>query len=288
MLNYFIFTTNAKTYNLDQSINKNNFVYWHKRIIKIKTGDIVFIYSAIPNKRILYKATVSEVVPNYDYVFDREFYNKQGPNPNYKGKEFVKLTNFMKCNDVNLSYDKLKSFGLKGIEGQQEINNKPELLKYIKSSISKQELFEALEYDKNLNSTEKEILSKYRIGQGKYRDELFELYKGSCVISKVKVEEILIASHILPWSESNNYQKTDKYNGLLLAASIDKLFDQKLISFDDNGFMVISQFFKDNYSNYEKIMLNIGIYKSYINRTKSLDLHPKTKEYMKIHFQSLK
>jgi hypothetical protein len=75
---------------------------------------------------------------------------------------------------------------------------------------------------------------------------------------------------------------------LLLAASIDKLFDQKFISFDDDGFMVVSKTFKENHSDYKEIMLNIGIYKSYIDRTKSLDLHPKTQEYMKKHFKSLK
>jgi putative restriction endonuclease len=45
----------------------------------------------------------------------------------------------------------------------------------------------------------------------------------------------LIASHIKPWAKSNNSERLDGNNGLLLAPHADKLFDRGWISFQDNG-----------------------------------------------------
>jgi hypothetical protein len=39
----------------------------------------------------------------------------------------------------------------------------------------------------------------------------------------------------MPWAASSNEQRLDRYNGLLLTASIDRLFDQGLISFTAEG-----------------------------------------------------
>ena len=40
---------------------------------------------------------------------------------------------------------------------------------------------------------------------------------------------ILIASHIKPWRVSNNNERLDVYNGLLLLPNLDKLFDKGYI-----------------------------------------------------------
>jgi len=95
-----------------------------------------------------------------------------------------------------------------------------------------------LEEDSNLNLLEKETLINSRIGMGKYRKEIIELYNAECLLSGINFEKILIASHILPWKWSNNLEKINKFNGLLLSANIDKLFDSFLISFDSNGLLV--------------------------------------------------
>ncbi|UNU90795.1 HNH endonuclease signature motif containing protein [Aeromonas dhakensis] len=46
---------------------------------------------------------------------------------------------------------------------------------------------------------------------------------------------MLIASHISPWRESNNTERLDGNNGLLLSPHIDKLFDRGWITFTDAG-----------------------------------------------------
>lgn len=97
-----------------------------------------------------------------------------------------------------------------------------------------------IEKDKITTPDEKRVLIKYRLGQTEYRNQLIEHW-GGCSVSGCDFVEILIASHIKPWSECEPNEKIDKYNGLLLSPNYDKLFDRYLISFDDNGLIIISK-----------------------------------------------
>lgn len=91
----------------------------------------------------------------------------------------------------------------------------------------------------SIPETEKRELRKARIGQGVFRKELISLW-GKCSVTRFEKTEILIASHILPWRKSTNFQRLDKFNGLLLLPNYDKLFDKGLISFENNGKIIIS------------------------------------------------
>lgn len=91
----------------------------------------------------------------------------------------------------------------------------------------------------NLKATEKAALIKARIGQGVYRRKLMELWQGRCAVTGCDVEAVLVASHAKPWRSSNNQERLDPHNGLLLAASVDRLFDNGLIAFDDDGRILI-------------------------------------------------
>jgi len=50
----------------------------------------------------------------------------------------------------------------------------------------------------------------------------------------------LIASHCKPWRDSNNEERLDGENGLLLTPTIDHLFDRGFISFENNGRLLVS------------------------------------------------
>ena len=89
-------------------------------------------------------------------------------------------------------------------------------------------------------NTEKENLVKCRIGQGDFRDKLIKYWNG-CSVTRYQNTEILIASHIKPWSESTSEERLDSFNGLLLTPNLDKLFDKGFISFDDEGKILISK-----------------------------------------------
>lgn len=96
---------------------------------------------------------------------------------------------------------------------------------------------------KKRTPTEKLALVKARRGQGKFRDGLIELW-GLCAVSECKELNVLRASHIMPWNVSNDTQRLDKYNGLLLSPNLDAAFDKGLITFTDDQRIVISKLLK--------------------------------------------
>ena len=65
-------------------------------------------------------------------------------------------------------------------------------------------------------------------------------WKGKCCVTGVDLKYLLEGSHIVPWSESTDEEKIDHNNGLLLCPQIHTLFDKHLISFSDEGNMLIS------------------------------------------------
>lgn len=81
---------------------------------------------------------------------------------------------------------------------------------------------------------ERDTLVRSRVNQGVFRDRLLEVYGGQCCITGLRNEELLIASHIKPWSESEDNEKLIPENGLLLNALHDKAFDRGLITFTDD------------------------------------------------------
>jgi hypothetical protein len=94
---------------------------------------------------------------------------------------------------------------------------------------------------RTLNSTAKALLVEARIGQGTYRADLMKLWDGKCSLTGCDIPQVLIASHAKPWAESSNKERLDAFNGLLLSAHIDRLFDTGLISFCDKGRLLVSE-----------------------------------------------
>lgn len=88
--------------------------------------------------------------------------------------------------------------------------------------------------------TEKESIAKVRIGQAFFKNKLKEL-RCKCSLCEIDDERLLIASHIKEWCESNNQERVDPNNGLLLCPLHDSLFDKHLISFKENGMIAISK-----------------------------------------------
>ncbi|MCV2437195.1 HNH endonuclease [Paucibacter sp. DJ2R-2] len=90
-----------------------------------------------------------------------------------------------------------------------------------------------------VTATTRTALIEARVGQGRYREDLLKIWHRRCAVTGCGIEKALVASHAVPWRENKDPETClDPYNGLLLAASIDKLFDQGLISFDESGRML--------------------------------------------------
>ena len=92
----------------------------------------------------------------------------------------------------------------------------------------------------NLKGSEKEAIVKIRENQGVFRNKMLQKYNNKCCLCGVNMKEMLIASHIKPWSKSDENEKLSSDNGLLLCPTHDKLFDLGLISFDEKGKILIS------------------------------------------------
>jgi putative restriction endonuclease len=79
------------------------------------------------------------------------------------------------------------------------------------------------------------------VGQNIFRNALMEYWGGACAVLGVREPRLLRASHIKPWSECDtDAERLDVYNGLLLSAHLDAAFDAFLISFDDDGSIILS------------------------------------------------
>lgn len=90
-------------------------------------------------------------------------------------------------------------------------------------------------------TTEVERARVERVGQDIFRSALMKYWGGVCAVLGVSEPRLLRASHIKPWSEcTTDAERLDVYNGLLLAAHLDAAFDAFLISFSEDGGILIS------------------------------------------------
>ena len=100
------------------------------------------------------------------------------------------------------------------------------------------------------NETERRGLITSRVGQGYFRQQVIQKWNGKCAVTGSELLPILIASHIIPWSEASDDERLDVDNGILLSPVYDALFDKHLISFDDEGNILFSSTMTNN-SKYE-------------------------------------
>ena len=126
------------------------------------------------------------------------------------------------------------------------------------------------------NETEKQALIKIRVGHSKLKEIVLET-KRKCDICGLNHPKLLIASHIKPWAKSNDKEKLDSDNILLLCPMHDALFDKGLISFDNNGRILISNLLGEK----NKALANINE-DSCINITSVKQI-----EYLKWHQENI-
>ena len=100
-------------------------------------------------------------------------------------------------------------------------------------------------------TTERSGLVTSRVGQGAYRKRIIHRWEYKCAVTNFNKLDILIASHIVPWSKATDHERLDVNNGLLLSPTYDALFDKHLITFDNKGKIQLSD--KIENSAYQKI-----------------------------------
>lgn len=94
--------------------------------------------------------------------------------------------------------------------------------------------------DQEVDATTKKALVDARIGQGRFRSQVLELWENQCAVTGSHTQEGIRASHIKPWRKSKHEERLDPNNGLPLIANLDALFDVGLITFDSSGRLIVS------------------------------------------------
>jgi predicted restriction endonuclease len=99
--------------------------------------------------------------------------------------------------------------------------------------------------------TERSGMVTTRVGQGAYRKSILYRWEYKCSVTNFNKLDILIASHIVPWAQSNDAKRLDVHNGILFSQTYEALFDKYLITFDQKGKIILSD--KIEHSAYQKI-----------------------------------
>ena len=92
--------------------------------------------------------------------------------------------------------------------------------------------------DKDLEGKVRETVIKQRINQNVFRAMILSNYEQRCAITGINITDLLVASHIVPWSVSSPQQKLNPENGVCLSALYDKAFDKGLITISPDDYTI--------------------------------------------------
>lgn len=145
--------------------------------------------------------------------------------------------------------------GIKGLTGgikqvepiwNEFIQNKEELLfesERILAGMEKQTIeskfAEILSGTENLKGETKIREVKTRVNQNAFRQIVLANYSGQCAITGIDIPELLIASHIIPWSQ-NEAERLNPENGICFSAIYDRAFDKGLIGVSEKYQILLS------------------------------------------------
>lgn len=102
-----------------------------------------------------------------------------------------------------------------------------------------------LDKNKKIFGQEIERTVKQRINQDFFRSCVLASYEGSCCVTGLATDALLVASHIKPWKVCSGEEKTNPQNGLCLNALHDKAFDRGYMTVDLNYRIHISDEIRD-------------------------------------------
>ncbi len=125
---------------------------------------------------------------------------------------------------------------------------------------------------------------KVRRGQRFFRQAVMNAYGSRCAITGLGIRELLVASHIIPWSQAEVH-RLDHQNGIALNALHDKAFDQGLITFDTDLRLVLAPSLRDHFAN-ATVAQNFMAYEGTAMNIPAEAAGPKA-EYLEWHRQHL-
>lgn len=221
-----------------------------KHVPNVKKGDVILCHE---DKHIIYLARATSDAYEAPRPKDRTFekWKKEG----YKIEVDLTILD-TPLNNAEFKYDILgrfneqcspKLFGSNEQATQSYLISIPKHVAALVLNCVGNELISFLETPsqpgkkkKASQEREKEARTKARIGQGQFRKDVLAIWNNTCPVTGVNSPNLLIASHIHSWLLSDNDEKVDGYNGFPLSPNADKLFDKGLISFANDGSLLVS------------------------------------------------
>lgn len=146
--------------------------------------------------------------------------------------------------------------------------------------LSKEEQQHMIDIMKNdllssISTTEKQ----QEINSRRYHEVLRKMHikiNCSCKICGLKNESFLFVSHSKPWYIANNYERLDFYNTLFLCSGHNTAYDKGLITFSNDGQIIISSLLDEDTAN------KLGISKDI-----KIDLLPEHIKYIQYHRENV-
>ncbi|MBU0620504.1 MAG: HNH endonuclease [Gammaproteobacteria bacterium] len=171
------------------------------------------------------------------------------------GAVAMKLSNFASLDPA------ITSTGRKGLEGASNLDREiwdefhadwealaveSELLRR-KLDTDAQSMDEADEQliPEDFTGETRKVVTEQRIKQSFFRRAVLSSYRGRCCMSGLSESRLLIASHIVPWSQ-DKANRLNPSNGLCLSAIHDRAFDKGLITLSEDMKVVVSAELKRN------------------------------------------
>jgi len=140
--------------------------------------------------------------------------------------------------------------------------------------------FEDLLFDtKDLKGEDVIRAIKTRVNQSVFRQMVLSNYNNKCAITGIDIPQLLLASHIVPWSK-NEEHRLNPENGICFSALYDKAFDKGLIGINTNHEIIFSdsikkkketEFYNLYFSSLEKQKIIVA--EKYLPRKQFLEYH---------------
>ena len=127
------------------------------------------------------------------------------------------------------------------------VNNKEELLFESERILAERQHLtlqdkypDILSGTENLKGETKIREVKTRVNQNVFREIVTVNYAGKCAISGIDIPDLLVASHIVPWSK-NEEERLNPENGICLSSLYDKAYDKGYIGINEKFEILISK-----------------------------------------------
>jgi len=93
---------------------------------------------------------------------------------------------------------------------------------------------------------------KLRVNQSFFRRTILASYDSTCCITGIRIPQLLIASHIIPWAKSVKH-RLDPANGLCLNALHDRAYDRHLLTITPEEKILVSARIREEFANAEEV-----------------------------------